>query len=278
MLRIAREACPSASRRADRRRHTADGRTRRGARPRRDAGRRSRAPRSERRVRRAPSRSIASTRAPEPPCFGPSSADSPAITTAYGIRTGRCDASRRKRRHIQFMVGTQDQRAAEDIGAAGVEPPCARQPLIDRQRPVCCRTRRVAARVRRCRMRQPHAATLAGRRSNAAASSADADARSDCARAANGETSWPCTRGGVGPRSLTARRSGRSRSAMRPPRSSRVRASASGIVSTVVEPVAVDERDGRFEDRHSPLERVRGGLVGIAPFFRAPLQPLHIVS
>ena len=42
-------------------------------------------------------------------------------------------------------------------------------------------------------MRQPHAATLAGRRSNAAPSSADADARSDCARAAKGEMSWPCT-------------------------------------------------------------------------------------
>ena len=50
------------------------------------------------------------------------------------------------------------------------------------------------------------------------------------------------------------------------------------VVSAVVEPLAVDERDGRLEDRHAPLERVRRGLVGIAPPFRPPLQPFHIVT
>src|SRR5688572_5857041 len=53
--------------------------------PSRRSPRRSRAAKADRRSRSPRTdRSIASTRAPEPPCFGPASADSPAITTAYG--------------------------------------------------------------------------------------------------------------------------------------------------------------------------------------------------
>ena len=101
------------------------------------------------------------------------------------MRAGRRDASRGEGRHVQFVIGAEDQRRAQHIDAPAPDVPRPRERRVDRRRSAPP-TRSAAPRSAAEGSAIPSRATAALEDPSASGSRAAAAASIDCARATNG--------------------------------------------------------------------------------------------
>ena len=197
-----------------------------------------------------------------------------------GIRAGRRDAARGEGGYVELVIGAQDQRAAQQIDTVRPHAPRAAERVLDRAAP----WRRIAAAAVVSVLQDAPSACGPLRRAEGrtpADPRDEAPASADCARA--DETESRCANRGFdearrlgigGKRRIETPRPDQRGDLCDRPRSRQ----HDGVVAAVVEPLAVDERDRRLQDRHPPLKRAGCRLVRLPALFGTPPEAFDILS